>query len=336
MQAARIFTSSRPLRVGLLSNPGSGRNRNNLHSIYRILAQHPQVSHRQAQTPAHVAAALDEFATRELDVLAINGGDGTVQAVLTVLMYRKPFGKLPLLALLPGGTTNMTAGDVGLKGNRNKALGKLLAWAAVAHAGVHLLQRPVMCIQPAPDRAPLYGMFFGAGAIIKGIEYCHNKVHPTGLRDGLAPGLCTLRVLLAMARGDPDYVTPVPMAIEMRPKDLAPHWFQHKQHLLLLLASTLERLFLGIHPYWGTPSGALYCTAIRTRPARAWRALPPLFWGHPNRLGTPENGYWSHKVNELRLTMDSRFTLDGELYEAHSRFGPVRVSQGGQVTFIRL
>ena len=55
-------------------------------------------------------------------VLAINGGDGTVAAILGALLESKPFVTPPLIALLPGGTANMSAGDVGLRGSLNKAV----------------------------------------------------------------------------------------------------------------------------------------------------------------------------------------------------------------------
>lgn len=327
---------TRPLRIGLLSNPSSLRNRRGLGAIRRILVRNPQVCHREVQTPTEVAEALSEFAGSGLDVVAINGGDGTVQAALTALFHRRAFHHLPLIALLRGGTTNMIAGDVGLKGCQTKALGKLLALASKVHPQVGVLERPVLRVQAAPDQDPLFGMFFGMGAIIKGIEHCHRRIHSKGLRDGLAPGLTTLRVLMGMARGNQQYVAPVSVKVELDPQERMASEAMQPQDLLFLLTSTLERLFLGLRPYWGGGAGPLYCTAVRARPAHVLRALPPLFWGHPNRCGTPENGYSSFKVNALQLTMDSRFTLDGELYQAESRAGPVSITWGGSASFIRL
>jgi diacylglycerol kinase (ATP) len=330
-----LTTNTQSLKIGVLSNPNSGRNRNDMRPIREILTQHPRVLHREAQAPGEIAMALQDFARRDLDMLVINGGDGTVQAVLTVLFQRRAFARPPLLGLLCGGTTNMTAGDVGIRGNRKKALIRLLAWATTRHPQAQILQRPVLRVQ-APGQDPLYGMFFGTGAIIKGIEYCHQKIHAQGLRGGLASGLCTLRVLLAMIRGDPEYVSPVPATIGMDPSHVLPQGLPQKQDLWLLLASTLERLFLGLRPYWGEEAGALYYTAIRAHPAHALRAMPPLLWGHSNKFGTPENGYFSHKVNALRLVVDSAFTLDGEIYQAESRTGPLLVGQAGPASFIRL
>lgn len=185
--------AGRALRVGVLNNPLSGGNRKGLGAVIKIQAAHPGVVHQEVQTPAEVAAALDDFARKEVDVIAINGGDGTVQAVLSGLFYAKPFATPPLLAVLSAGTTSMIAGDVGLQGGRTKALQRLFAWAQSTERRTDIVQRPVLRMQLEADRDPLFGMFFGAGAIFQGIEFCRSRIHRLGLRGELGPGLALAR-----------------------------------------------------------------------------------------------------------------------------------------------
>ena len=64
--------------IGLISNPHSGRNRRQLEDIGRIVADYPGVHHRMTGDIGEVADVLEEFAAAKVDVLAINGGDGTV------------------------------------------------------------------------------------------------------------------------------------------------------------------------------------------------------------------------------------------------------------------
>jgi len=328
--------SKKPLRVGLLSNPGSGRNRRGLKSVYRILSRYPETLHREAQTPDQVAEVLQEFASRSVDLIAFNSGDGTVQAALSVLFNQRPFPRLPMLALLRGGSTNVNIRDIGIPGNRDRALSRLLAWAGKVHTGIELRQRPVLRVSYSSDAAPIYGMLFGAGAITRGIEYYHHRIHHRGVYDGLAIGLTSLRILLAFARRDPDYVAPISANVEFSPCEPEGQPTAGEKKYLMLLVSSLERLFLGIHPYWGLGPGALHYTALQYPPAHLLRALPSLLRGRPNRLGTPENGYESHKIDELHLIMDGNFTLDGELYRADPDNGPVSIAQEGPITFVRL
>jgi hypothetical protein len=174
-------------------------------------------------------------------------------------------------------------------------------------------------------------MFFGTGTIVKGIDFCHQRVYSLGLRHEWAPGLATLRVMAAIARRDPAYTAPATIQVSLNQ-----HQPLAQQKFLLLLISTLRRLFFGLRPYWGSGTGALQYTAVQANSAHTLLAIPPLLWGRPNRFGTPENGYISQNVNEVQLIMDSPFTLDGEIYPVDSRAGPVVVDQGGPITFIRL
>lgn len=321
--------SNRVLRVGVLNNPFSGGNRKGLSALIKFQTAQ-QALHSEVQTPTEIAAALADFARREVDVVVINGGDGTVQAVLTSLFYRKPFARLPLLAILSAGTTSMIAGDVGLRGRRITALRKLFAWVHHQERPVNnIVQRPVLRMQ-ITDQAPLFGMFFGAGAIYQGIEFCRRRIHRLGVRGELGPGLALARFLLALIGGNRDYVSPVPVTVG---------WNGHppeQQERLLLLISGLEHLFLGLRPFWGTEKGSLHYTAVDAYPRQVLRALPSLLRGRPGRYGTFENGYFSHKVDEVRLVLDSGFTLDGELFPPQGLPQTVVLRKGGRASFIYL
>jgi hypothetical protein len=330
------ITFDRPQRVSLITNPNSGRNLRGGLALRRLLRAYPKVCHREARDPIQVAAALEELAALQPDLLVVNGGDGTVQAVLTALFGQRPFASLPRLALLRGGTTNMNADDVGVKGSAMQALRRLLCLSESVGASAQVTRRPILRVEVSATEPARYGMFFGTGAIVKGIEYCHRKVHTKGFRDGIAPGLCTLRLLLALGRGSSPYVAPTPMKImgESEGRSIQPP--DQQQDYLLLLASSLERLFLGLRPYWGEErGGAFYFSCIRARPEHLWRALPGLFWGRPGPRATPETGYYSEKVNGLKLEMDGPVTLDGEIYHAAGGGGPVHVSLGGWASFLR-
>ena len=267
------------------------------------------------------------------ELLAVNGGDGTVAAVLTALLLERPFPRLPLLALLRGGTTNMTAGDVGASEALLPSLRRLLDPSGELEGTV--VERPVLRVDVSPEGPTQFGMFFGTGAIVRGIEFCHRRVHSRGLRDSLAPALCTLRVLWAMARGDERYAAPRPTTVTGRVGEGRAGGGEEEQDYLLVLASSLERLFAGLRPYWGDADGAFYHSRLRARPGHALRTLPPLFWGRAGRFATPGHGYYSGKLDSLSLEMDGPVTVDGEVYQASRRAGPVRVSVGGRVGFLR-
>jgi hypothetical protein len=301
--------------------------------VQRVLRDYPETVHRDASNPHEIRAALLGLARHAPDVLAINGGDGTVQAVLTDLLGDEPLGWMPHLALLRGGTTNMTAADLGLSGRADRALRRLLEWARRGGTGERV-RRAVLAVRANPQSPSRCGLFFGAGAIVKGIEHFHRAVNTKGLGGEVGPGVSMLRMLLAMVRRESRFVSPLSMEFDLDPAlpggaPLAGDYF-------LVFASSLERLFLGFHPYWGERDGAFHFTSLRAHPVRPLLTMPRLLFGKPGPGATPANGYFSRRVDGLRLEMDGDFTLDGEIYSASRAAGPVHVGAAGPVNFVRL
>ena len=324
-----FIKSGTPPKIGVLINPLSGGNLNGLGAIRRVINNYPKVIQRDVQTPQDVLKALMDFASRDVDLLAVNGGDGTVQAVLTGLFHHQPFAILPMLAVLQSGTTSMTARDVGFSGSRVKSLQKLFKWAAAGDDKPRVVQRPVLQVQ-APGHPTRYGMFFGAAAIYQGIQYFHRKVNTKGLKGEIGPGLTILRFLWAAARQRSEFIPTVPVAVAL--DDNPPHQLDS----FVVLVSTLERLFLGLYPYWGNESGPLHYTAVRARPRYLLRALPSILRGRKGSYGTPENGFYSHNAHEIKLSLGSGFTLDGQLYTPETRQEPTVVRYGGTAAFLRI
>ena len=132
------------LHVGLLTNPRSGGNKKGLTEIHDLLAKWPDVLHQEAFTPDGMTEALVDFSRNGVDLVVINGGDGTVQAVLTAIGRDEIFARPPLLALLCAGTTSMLPRDVGVKGTPAVALQRILKWAKSTDASLTVLPRHVL------------------------------------------------------------------------------------------------------------------------------------------------------------------------------------------------
>jgi diacylglycerol kinase family enzyme len=317
--------------IGLISNPHSRRNRSQLAAVEAIVANHPNIHHHITQSADEISLALQGFAQQGVGVLAVNGGDGTTAQVFSELLEQGPFARLPSVILLPGGTTNMNVGDVGLRGKLIKAVRRMANWADTGCGNVARLTRPILRAEGSVDGKIACGMFFGAGAIIRGIEYCHNNVHSRGITDELGPGVVTLRTIWGMARKEPYFSEPTPIRIEL---DAAAD--PRNRQVVLLLISSLERLFLGIRPYWGVENAPLHCTWVQRPTRRVLRAFHSVLRGRPNRHAGQENGYFSHNARQVRLWIDGAFTLDGEIYHASTSHGPVTVSKGADIEFIRI
>ncbi len=325
----QTLQAKRKLRVGVLTNPLSGGNRKGIGAVLRVLKGHQDVLHCDTQEPQHMASILEDFSQKEVEILVINGGDGTVQAVLTALFNQKPFETIPFLAVLTSGTSSMIARDVGLMGTRTRGLQRLLSWANSGNGSGTILTRHVLQMQVAPDQEPRFGMFFGTGAIMEGIRFFRKNIENRGPRGELGPGMTIAWFLLALISRRRAHLTPTPMTIGLD------HHQSETRKVLSLLVTTLERLFLGIRPYWGNESGSLHYTAIGTDPQHLLRVLPSLLRGRRHRFGTPQNGYVSQNVQEIRLAFQSDFTLDGELFQPFKSSVPVVLRDGGTVSFMK-
>ncbi len=319
--------------LGLLINPTSRRNKKHLEQIIQVASNCPNVHHRITEQPEEISRGLLDLAAKSVNVLAIGGGDGTVSRVLTHLLQEKPFETMPLIAILPGGTANMTAGDVGLAGSVHAALQRLCDWIEEKNSGrPELLRRPILRIQGGAGQPARYGMFFGAGAIVQGIEYTNENIHSRGLKNEFSLGVGMARSMWGIARADPRFIRPASISIGIDGNPFIP-----PQSVALLLVSSLERLFLNMHPYWGADNGKpLHATMIRSPATRLLRNLPSLLRGKPNRHMSPDSGYLSYNVDKISLSFDGPFTLDGEISYAHRESGPVEVSNGGDLDFLRI
>lgn len=316
-------------RIGIVSNPFSKRNRSGgMAAVRAVLARHPEVLRAELDKITDMEPIFAEFARREVGLIVVNGGDGTVQAALTTLLSRESgFDKPPCLAILPSGTTNVIALDVGLKGRPPRALARLLASGG---EGERVIRRTLKMTYTRDGRSPIHGMFFGAGAFYRGTLLGREKIHPLGIGQsaaaGMALGLFLLGLLIRRRRVVPLVRDDV---ADLRIDGVAPGGKQ-----FIALATTLDRLLLGFWPFWDDGrSGGFRYMAADFPPHRLGRALVPVLRGRP-RPWMLEEGYVSGFADRLSFTAHDPVVLDGEFYTPEPGT-PVVLAGGSPVEFLR-
>jgi hypothetical protein len=301
-----------PLRVAMISNPTSGRNKRGLLSaIHTLLRDHPSVPHFEERTFEGIAGATVAALEGEPEIVVVNGGDGTVQTVLTSLL-RSPIDRLPLLAVLPGGTTNTTARNVGYGTRPLAALGALLGASEQGRVAGRVERRAIL--RADLEDGPQYAMMFGAGAVYHGIVFARGQLASHGMRGQLGAGIALATFLTRVFTGRAGTMFP-PLDTDIHLDGVR----LPQTTYFGLLVSTMDRQFLGMSPYWGTGPGPLRFSAMRVRPEHLARAIVPALRGRESRWLQPEYGYRSHNVDEVALTFRGGFTLDGELFEPAAR-----------------
>jgi hypothetical protein len=318
------------MHVGILHNLLSGRNRRKPDFFQEILSRYPEVQCAEVHTPANILEALKTFAKGQVSCLVVNGGDGTIQATIGALFHHRPFSALPRLAVLPAGTSNLIAGDVGLGKFEANTLDRFLAEAQSPTPKLSIETRPILRIRFPEEREPLYGMFFGAGAIYHGVQLGLQTKQSIGRLGEWGAGLIVIKFLLALAAGSRKGLNPI--TVRVAAGESAP--LQHEY--LVLMVTTLNRLFLGMRPFWSKTFGPLRYTSMRIPYCYLWRVLPALLRGNSHPLATANHGYISENLSEIRLAFNSGFVLDGEVYTASDHEEPLILDSPGELSFLRL
>lgn len=319
------------MRVGLISNLRSQRNKRGVAPLREVVAGRDGLLHRELDGIEGLAEALDDFAAAGIDLLAINGGDGTVQAAASSLFNRQPFEAMPPIAVLSGGMTNMIAEDVGRRGKPADSLRRLLGALDRGDWRQRLVERPMVGMRLTPDAPAIYGTFFGTSAIYRAILYTRRAIHPMKVESNLAAGFTLARLLLGRALGGGGTERILKgEEIAVRFDDGAEDSGRH----LLSLVTGMERLVLRSRPFWGQGGGALHYTRIADPAPRLLRNGCRLLYGGAERDIRPRETYFSRKADSMTFSLREPFTLDGELFTPEPGV-PVALSGDRRLTFLR-
>lgn len=317
------------MRLSVLTNRQAGRSNVRLSRVRAFLEGYPDILHVETANRDHVPEALALLAKQEVDILAVNGGDGTLQHVLTEILGNHALPRLPLIAPLRGGRTNMNAVDIGSHRDPVAALSTLVA---ATHNGVpseQVVERPVLRVDIGPGQNTQYGLFFGAGVFQRTIELKHQvlpKRHFQGLVGAAAfTGLILARAALGSVSGllTPDHVE---IQLDGQPTE--------QGKFLLVMVTSLERLLFNLCPFWGQESAPVHLTAIAPGAPRSLPAIFRVLRGRPPFPGVTTPGYLSRNVRHVELRLDCGFLVDGEPFPPASG-RVVRIGADQRLRFVR-
>jgi hypothetical protein len=319
-------------RIALLSNPKSTGNIAQLPRIREYCAEHPDLFHYEVEHASQIGEAMKSIALVRPRVLAINGGDGTVQAALTELYNGGHFGDAPPpVAVLPSGKTNLIALDLGARGDPIETLERLITLARSDDLARYTVARELIALRSGGDERPVIGMFLGGAGLADTMLYCRDKIYPLGLPNGVAHVITAFALLMKLVLGmkggflPPD---PEPLNVSMREKG------DHISGRFSLLAvTTLEKLLLSSE-LGGRREGVLKLLAVEERPSSILRGLAASLAG---KLGREKvRGVHFEEADEITIEGDnSNVILDGEMFRA-VRGSPINLTPAMPLSFVKL
>jgi diacylglycerol kinase family enzyme len=297
--------------------------------ILHLLRDYPEVTHIETTSVRSVPEALASLARQNVELLVVNGGDGTLQYTLTQMLTTDDFPSIPMVAPLRGGRTNMTAMDLGAHRNPVKGLRNLLEDVKAGQIEDRFVDRPLLRVETLLDRRIHYGFFFGAGMIHRAIDLTHN-LFPQGKSQGsFGAGLVTAGLILrSIAKRSDGVLTPDKAQIMLDDQLVEGGEF------MLIIASSLQRLFLGMNPFWGIEKAPVRFTALASGCERIATAAPGILRGKPSSFVQSAADYTSRNVEVAELRLDAGFTVDGETIQPRSG-EIVRISGDRRIRFVR-
>jgi len=316
------------MRILALCNPTSGGKPQRLDELHAVAARlksvttatSPKMSVFATASAQAAERALAEHAPERDDVLLLSGGDGTIQHALSWLLSSATDGQcrtaqeLPAIALLPAGSTNMSALDINTSKDWQRALTAFLRQLD-AVTPPQLMERRLVSVQDGDQYRA--GFFVGAGAIVRGIEYCNEVLWAGGAaRRERTAGLAMARTIWGVLRQQPPFDECEAMSVQTtlhtnaQSESLNP-----KSGALLFACSTLERLLVGARPFWGTATAEPLRYVLVERNAGLWRGLPGLLGLPGFARPVAAGGFHSHNCTRVTLRLDSAYAIDGELFK---------------------
>ncbi len=316
--------------VGVIYNRHSHRNQGLDHDS----SDRPNIMVAHPKDPADLDGLLAGFAQRGVELLVINGGDGTVRDVLTsgLPIWGDDW---PALAVLPKGKTNALNVDLGAPADWS------LADAVAAFERGNRVRRRALKIASAETgaqvaagkqaRPTMLGFILGAGAFTTGIRVGQDA-HRMGAFNSLAVGATTAwGVVQALFGTDRNrWRSGVGMQLKIGGDgdalehsgigDPAKRWF--------LLSSTLENLPVGMKPFGPYRTGLKL--AVMDRPRRRLLAMIPAIVAGKVPQWVMRAGVHFVRTDCYELALEDEFILDGEAFPK----GRYTVSNGPELCFV--
>lgn len=306
--------------LAILTNIAARANRRDparVRSFSRLVTESGGLALEPAGPDALVDAAK-EIARKNVGVVAINGGDGTLHLAISALArVYGPDAPLPLIALIRGGTMNTVANALGLKGSSHALLSR---WVEKFRTGrpFELVERSALAVG---DKV---GFLFGTGAIAGFLRLYYD----TGKPGPLTAGQVLLRGVVSSLRGG---AYGRALAKRWRGRVTADGRVWEHTDYLAVGAGSVDQIGLGFKPYprAGSVLGKFASIGIYTSAPGFIADLPRIWRGLPMREGKAIDSL----VSELRFEASEPFeyVMDGDLYPCS---GELTLSAGPRVRLV--
>ena len=317
-------TSSGPVsapRIGVVRNPKSHRNK----GFQPEVASAPDILTAIPQTREELTRNLADFAAQGVELLVIDGGDGTVRDVLS--RGAAAFGAhWPRLVVLPKGKTNALAADLGLPA----------AWPPADAIGSSdrartEIRRPMIIERIDGDETVAMGFILGGGVFNTAID-AGQVAHRYGAFQGFAVAVTAafgmVQALFGFGKSPWRALSPMNVAIGPDRQEVPQSGHGAPGLRFACGMSTLNGFPLGMRPFGKAGPGIKYL--VIDAPLRRVISMVPALLMGLDRPFLKRLGVHRGSADEIVLRLGGKFILDGEAFPP----GDYRLRQGPELHFL--
>ncbi len=304
--------------IGVILNPNSKRYKKNPDDMKRMgFIVGDKASCRATENMEDLRCVAEEFKSRDIDILAISGGDGTNHCTLTTFIHVYGEKPLPKIMFLRGGTLNTVASSMGTRGNTEKILSNLLV---KYHEDLPFETREATLMKINDE----YGFIFGMGVVYNFMDdyYKHAALNP-------------LMAAWTLAKSIGSAVCNGPFARKMFDRFDAEVIVNGKKwpfaNYSALYSGSINQLGLNFRVFYLTDKypGQFHAIGFSTPPRNILRYVPLMYLGRS--AGCPDLVEEIAEEMVIRLQKPLPYTIDGDMKPPCETF---RVTRGPSLTVL--
>ncbi len=305
--------------IGIISNPRSKKNKQNPEAMKRlgyILGNNGEAYETRSIDDIYKVA--EAFKRNSVDILCINGGDGTNHVTLSVFIQVYKDTPLPKIAILRGGTMNTVAGDLKIKGESKDILINIIQ-KYYAKEFFRMTKRNLLEINEKH-----YGFIFGNGIVYNFLRMYYQNANPSPIIAAKTLGLSILKGFLS--KHDPLFEK---MVLEI--DDGKGNIWKNKKYLTVV-ASTVDQIGLGFTPTLRSQEhpNMFHAIGIHGNPLEIAASLPRI-WLNKGVAPSIREEKISDKIIIRSLKEPFGYTIDGDM---HSPTKEIIIKTGPKLDFI--
>jgi hypothetical protein len=319
------------LGVAVLTNVEAGKNRRGRYKRYGI----PEIVGSNGmvlvtETMEEIDGAIERILSGGESLICLNGGDGTVQRALSRLI--NSFGEnedsIPIIFPLRGGTMNLLADHLGIKGTTPELLRQAIS---IARSGKELPYVEIPTLRVVREMAGVqekeYGFFFGNGAL-----YRFHRIYYRETKGGpLAAAGLFAKCVFGGATKHTHYkdvfgLTPTRVIVDEfeMPADL----------FTVVLVMILKVVVLTFDAFRDVGDGDFHVLAASVPIFKMVKSLPKLLWAKGAEPPYPEEEFLNRKAFRVFLECREGYSLDGEIFELTEPY-TLTIDQGPKVKILK-